>query len=87
LSVSNANFKEEDYQPSDSEIVEYTYRYVRNDGEPDGRYGDNTKIPRMKYYELAININNEANVTFMFSNAKSGKKFAEALANYITIFR
>ena len=88
LNVNYSSFKEEDFRPKDSKIDDYTYRFVRNDGGPDGHYKDNFKIPRYKYFQIKIYIKSlKDEITFMFSNAEAGKSFANALHNYINFFK
>jgi hypothetical protein len=87
LSISENRFIDEECRPKDSEIIGYTYKYVRNDGEPDLRFSNNYKIPRMKYFELKLTIKGRTNVTFMFSNADTSENFARTLFAYTNLFK
>jgi hypothetical protein len=87
LSCSNTNTLDDGDKPNDAKIIDHTYKYVNNNGTRDNRRVNNYRIPIMEYYKIDINIKNETNVTFMFSNSDSGEKFAEAFSKYIAIFK
>ena len=38
----------------DTEVVDYTYRYVNYDGSPDGRFSNNDKRPIVLYGSIEI---------------------------------
>lgn len=52
-----ATYVEQEGVPSDSEVVDYTYRYVNKNGGPDRRYKNNPQYPMCLYG--IINIKND----------------------------
>jgi len=60
-------FREYGTIPKDAEILDYTWKYVNNNGTPDKRYKDNVKVPICKYCEIDIVLNTNVE-TIMVSN-------------------
>jgi len=78
IDYSSQRFIESEIPPSESEIVEYTYKYVNKDGGPDKRYSYNPQYPVVIYGKFEIS---PLNLCFYFSNAKSAKQFADIFNN------
>lgn len=68
LLISYSNFVESQRVYSDSEIVDYTWRYVNRDGGRDLRFSGNRKFPVCKYGELTIESPYGINTIIHFSN-------------------
>lgn len=68
LLISYSNFVESQRVYSDSEIVDYTWRYANRDGGRDLRFSGNRKFPICKYGELTIESPYGINTIIHFSN-------------------
>jgi hypothetical protein len=84
LDFSNAmvRFIEEEKVPSDTTVVDHTWRYVNKAGGPDRRFIANRQIPVCLYRELAFQSKGGLNCKFQLSNptaADSLYKVIEAL--------
>jgi len=75
-------FIEEDGVPSDSQVVDQTWRYVNKDGGPDRRFNNNYKIPIVHYYEINFKSKKGLNESYQISNLEAGQAFAAALEKY-----
>ncbi|MDR2596056.1 MAG: hypothetical protein LBC76_01925 [Treponema sp.] len=82
IQLSTSQFREDNEVPSDSEEIGSTWLYVNKDGGPDKRFGNNRKIPIMKYCEIKIKNGDEASFRIMTSNYEIGKAVANTLHNY-----
>jgi len=83
VSVSPIRFIEEDGVPSDSNIIDSTWRYVRKDGGPDGRFSNNRQIPIVQYGYIELASQTGINLHFHISNLAYAQQFANALSSYI----
>jgi hypothetical protein len=83
VSVSPTRFIEEDGVPSDSNIVDSTWRYVRKDGGPDGRFSNNRQIPIVQYGYIELTSQTGINLHFHISNLGYAQQFANNLSSYI----
>jgi hypothetical protein len=75
-------FIEEERVPSDTTIVDHTWRYVNKAGGPDRRFISNRQIPVCLYRELSFRSEGGLNCKFQLSNpaaADSLYKVVEAL--------
>jgi uncharacterized protein DUF4236 len=82
LSDSVVNFREEESVPSDTKIVDHTWRYVNKSGAPDRRFIGNRQIPVCLYRELGFRSDGGLNCKLQLSNpaaADSLYKVIEAL--------
>jgi len=84
LEFSNylVKYIEEERVPSDTKIVEHTWRYVNKSGGPDRRFINNTQLPVCIYGEMAFRSEGGLNCKFQLSNpsaADSLHKVVEAL--------
>ncbi len=75
-------FIEEEGVPSDSPIVDQTWRYVNKNGSPDRRFSNNVQIPVVYYYEINFKTEKGLNESYQISNPETGKTFANALERY-----
>jgi Protein of unknown function (DUF4236) len=82
FSDSMVKFREEEQVPSDTTIVDHTWRYVNKAGGPDRRFIANRQIPVCLYRELSFRSDGGLNCKFQLSNpaaADSLYKVVEAL--------
>jgi hypothetical protein len=75
-------FIEEEGVPSDSQVVDQTWRYVNKNGSPDRRFNNNYQIPIVHYYEINFKTGKGLNESYQISNLEAGQAFAEALDKY-----
>src|ERR1700737_2172913 len=82
FSDAMVKFREEKLVPSDTTIVDHTWRYVNKAGGPDRRFISNRQIPVCLYRELGFRSEGGLNCKFQLSNppaADSLYKVIEAL--------
>lgn len=65
--------------PQDAMIVDYTYRYVNNDGKPDKRFADNPKIPICEYTKYRFYSKNLIDITIRPSKNRAMDNFVNLL--------
>lgn len=71
FSITQSQIIENETIPSDSNIVDSTWRYINKDGAPDKRFKDNYKLPICLYGELTIySKTKEFNICLLFSNGR-----------------
>lgn len=75
-------FIEEEGVPSDSQIVDQTWRYVNKNGSPDRRFNNNYQIPIVHYCEINFKTEKGLNESYQISNPVAGQAFANALEKY-----
>ncbi|MDO8748629.1 MAG: DUF4236 domain-containing protein [Candidatus Omnitrophota bacterium] len=75
-------FIEEEGVPSDSHVVDQTWRYVNKNGNPDRRFSNNYQIPVVHYYEINFKTEKGLNESYQISNLETGRGFANALEKY-----
>lgn len=68
LGISTTRFVESERVNSDSEIVDYTWRYANADGGRDLRFSNNRRFPVCKYGEFTIKSPNGIHTLIEFSN-------------------
>jgi tetrahydromethanopterin S-methyltransferase subunit G len=83
VSVSPTRFIEQDSVPHDSSVVDSTWRYVRKDGGPDGRFSNNRQIPIVQYGYIEFASQAGINLHFHISNLAYAQQFANTLSSYI----
>lgn len=76
--VATSRFVEEERVFGDSEIIDYTWKYVNKNGGPDKRFNDNRQLPICKYGNLKITSYNGLNVWLQCSDWRKISHF-EAL--------
>ncbi len=76
------NFVEEQSVPSDSKIIDHTWRYVNKNGGPDRRFNDNRQIPVVEYLELDLKSRQGLKERFQISSVEHGQKFVDGIKTY-----
>lgn len=77
---STTRFVEEQGVPSDSRVVDQTWRYVNKKGGPDRRFKDNRKIPICEYEELHLSSETGLNEVLHVSRVGTGEALERTLA-------
>lgn len=92
LSYENANFAigtslfvEEESVPTDSEVVDHTWRYVNKRGGPDKRFKDNKKLPIAKYETTHLTSNSGLNELIYISKVGQFAHINKAIDNIKTL--
>lgn len=75
IASKTIRFIESDDVPSDSDVIEYTWRYINRDGGPDRRFNNNRQIPIVLYSELDVGTYSGINLTFQMSDKNAAEKF------------
>lgn len=81
--ASPTRFIEDEGVPQDSQIVDYTWRYVRKDGGPDMRFRDNRQIPVAQYGYIKLSSQTGLDLHFHVSNLSYAQQFTQAISDYI----
>ena len=67
--VCGKKFVETEQVPSDTKIIDHTWKYTNQSGGPDKRFQDNPRLPVCLYGKLSITSKNgSVNTTILFSN-------------------
>ncbi len=82
IGIDTTNFVETEKLQRDSEIVNYTWKYVNRDGGRDLRFSNNKKYSVCKYGEILFKSPNGINTSVEFSNSN----FAERIRSNLVIF-
>ena len=69
VELKATRFVEEKSVPADSKVVDYTYKYVNNDGTPDRRFSYNPRIPICLYGDMIISSPKGLNMIINFSDS------------------
>jgi hypothetical protein len=77
--ASTTRFIEESGVPSDSTVVDRTWRYVNKKGGPDKRFKDNRELPICTYGEIALKSDSGVNELLMISKPGLESGFVSAL--------
>jgi hypothetical protein len=83
INYSNIRFIESGIVPRDSEIIDYTWKYVNKNGSPDKRFKDNVRIPIVKYSEIHFSSKSGLNEVIQLSKANKGSELEKAVSSYI----
>ena len=75
-------FIEEEGVPSDSHVVDQTWRYVNKNGSPDRRFNNNYQISIVHYYEINFRTEKGLNESYQISNLETGQAFAGTFEKY-----
>jgi len=78
--IGSTRFVEEGGVPSDSRVVDHTWKHVTKKGEPDRRFRDNPQIPIVSYGELTLRSSTGLNEHFQFSREGAAGELQNALA-------
>lgn len=79
IEVQETKVVESEKVPKDSEVVDYTWRYVNKSGGPDKRFKDNPKIPVVRYQVLNLTSSTGLNERFMTSKDGVGFPLKDAI--------
>lgn len=79
LDVSSTRFIEEEAVPSDSQIVDRTWRYTNKSGGPDKRFKDNREIPIVLYERLMFTSESGLREYFDASALNKSEDFCAAI--------
>jgi hypothetical protein len=72
-------FREEEQVPSDTTIVDHTWRFVNKSGGPDRRFIGNRQIPVCLYRELAFRSEGGLNCKIQLSNPAAADSFYKVI--------
>lgn len=78
VEYTRQRFIEDEQLPSDTRVVDFTYKYANNDGTPDMRFNGNHQIPIALYGKIKFRTSSGLNEEFMFSNAAAAESFVSA---------
>lgn len=81
--ASPTRFIEDETVPHDSQVVDYTWRYIRKDGGPDMRFSNNRQMPIAQYGLIELSSQTGLNLHFHVSNLAHAQQFVHALLDYI----
>jgi hypothetical protein len=79
VEVRSSRFVEEQPVPSDSEVVDHTWRYVNKKRGPDRRFKDNPRLPIVVYEDIDLASSSGLNEQFEVSRVGTGGPLAEAI--------
>ena len=82
LEYSTTRFIESESVPSDSKVIDRTWRYVNKKGGPDKRFKDNPEIPVVAYGELYFTSDSGLNECVQVSNPSIANGFATELDQF-----
>jgi hypothetical protein len=71
----SSNFIEYNTLPLDCQILNYTWQYVRKNGQPDKRFSNNRKIPIVLYGDLVLTSETGMNIHLQVSNLELAQEF------------
>ena len=83
VAFAPTRFIERGKPPADSEVVDHTWRYVNQAGEPDRRYRSNKKIPMALYGSVIFGAQNQLIAHLHVSSTEVAAKFAEAFRSSV----
>jgi len=79
VDVAEVRFLEEQEVPSDTKVIDRTWRYVNKKGGPDRRFKDNPEIPVVVYEEIHLTSPTGLNELFQASKLGTGAPLAGAI--------
>jgi hypothetical protein len=77
--VGSTRFVEESGVPSDTRMVDHTWKHVTKKGDADRRFRDNPQIPIVNYGELTLRSTTGLNEHFQFSREGAADELQTAL--------
>jgi len=77
VSFSPTRFIEEQGVPSDSRVVDYTWKYVNKNGGPDRRFSNNRQLPIAQYGFVQLQSHTGMNIHMNVSSVEAGSYFAD----------
>lgn len=78
VTIRSERTVEEGEVPDDAEVVGHTWRYVREDGSPDGRFGANPRLPEVLYGVLELSSETWPGLSLRVSSESAAAQFALA---------
>jgi Protein of unknown function (DUF4236) len=79
---STTRFIEEGGVPSDSQVVDWTWRYTNKGGGPDRRFANNSRIPVVQYGEIHLRSASGLHLVMQVSDPNKLERFATGLREY-----
>ena len=77
IKFSEQRFVEEEKLPKDAEVIDYTWKYVNKNGQPDKRYSNNRRLPICLYGKLNIcDCDETFNIELQISNYEIYKQIS-----------
>lgn len=86
ISITNIRFIEDGSVPSDSKVVDRTWKYVNKKGGPDRRFNNNRELPIALYEDLHFSSKSGLNELIELSRIGYGEHFKEAIENLGTYY-
>lgn len=83
LAFAPTRFIERGKPPADSEVVDHTWRYVDQAGEPDRHFRNNKKIPMALYGSVIFGAQNQLIAHLHVSSSRAAAQFAEAFRSSV----
>jgi len=69
----------ENIAPKDTLIVDYTWRFVNNNGTPDRRFKNNRQLPACKYGTISFKTKQGFNTLIHCSNVNKAAEFFSSI--------
>ena len=79
IDFSTTNFIEDGIVPNDTEIIDYTWKYVNKNGSPDRRFNNNRQLPICLYYDIYLTSKEGLNIRIQCSNQMIAQEFVEIM--------
>lgn len=86
IELRHTQFIEDETVPSDSTIVDTTWRYVNKNGTPDRRFIDNRQLPIVVYSDIYLTTPRGLHEAYTVSNPEKAERFVEAVTAYQLMF-
>ena len=84
VTLAQTTFVEEDWVPSDAQVLHQTWRYVNKNGGPDRRFNNNRQIPVVLYPQLTLSSSTGLNIILDSSNLSKATAFKAGIDLYTT---
>jgi hypothetical protein len=81
VSFSPTRFIEDQGVPPDTQVLDYTWRFVNKKGGPDRRFSNNYRLPIVQYGFLQLESNTGLNIHLNVSSLNAANTFARIFAN------
>lgn len=82
IDIQDVRFIENAGVPSDSEVIDQTWRFTNKKDGPDRRFAQNPMIPIVRYGEIQLRSSEGLNLVLHVSNADKARQFANELRKY-----
>jgi hypothetical protein len=84
---SSTRFVEEGSVPSDSKVIDRTWKKVNKNGTPDKRFKGNHQIPIVRYGTINLKTTTGLNEEYSFSNYEFSEAFGSAFSDYQSLIK